>query len=220
MRNAFNSAKVRIRHRFRGLPIRGRYCFLHVPKTAGASISSYVFGRDLGHFRYANLADVAAGRIVLFILRDPISRFISSAVFLRHRSTYKADHQMRKLLMQLNPGEAIDYIFMELGKSTRSVHFQDLFYFISAGAQLSQNLRYIEFSDIKQIATELSLPSLNTRASVYEEGVFRSLLVERRREIQIRIQKELAQFDLVKSHVEKLGVTDACLLLQSMKLSS
>lgn len=62
MRDAFNLAKVRIRHRFRGLPIRGRYCFLHVPKTAGASIFSYIFGRDLGHFRYANLADVAAGR--------------------------------------------------------------------------------------------------------------------------------------------------------------
>ena len=203
MRDAFNLAKVRIRHRFRGLPIRGRYCFLHVPKTAGASICSYIFGRDLGHFRYANLADVAAGRTFFFILRDPISRFISSAVFLRHKSTYKADRQMQKLLSQLKPDEAIDHIFMDLERGTRSVHFKDLFYFISAGEQLSMNLQYINFSDIKQIATELGLPSLNTQASDSEASVFKSLLFERRREIQIRIQKEQNQFDLVKSQLKK-----------------
>lgn len=127
---------------------------------------------------------------------------------------------MQKLLSQLKPDEAIDHIFMDLGRGTRRVHFKDLFYFISAGEQLIMNLQYINFSDIKQIATELGLPSLNMQASDSEASVFKSLLFERRREIQIRIQKEQNQFDLVKSQVEKLGIGDACLLLHSLKVSS
>jgi hypothetical protein len=65
--------------------------FIHVPKNAGTSISSALYGQDIGHasIRYyqRNAAELVAGLLSVAVIREPIERFLSAFVFARNGGT-------------------------------------------------------------------------------------------------------------------------------------
>ena len=63
--------------------------FIHVPKVAGVSVSTALYGRPLGHFKYIELMnhlDNFDQYSVFSIIRDPIERIKSAFNFIRNGS--------------------------------------------------------------------------------------------------------------------------------------
>ena len=65
--------------------------FVHIPKTAGTSISGLLYGRNLTHFtlaQYERRLGTAIGEVVSFsVVRQPIERFVSAFGFHRAGGT-------------------------------------------------------------------------------------------------------------------------------------
>ncbi len=91
--------------------------FIHVPKTAGMSISAALYGRQIRHASiryYHRFAPEMAGRIPSFaILRDPVDRFLSAYHYARASGT--ADNAVSRVfrsdyLAFRSPDDALDHV--------------------------------------------------------------------------------------------------------------
>lgn len=65
--------------------------YIHVPKTAGVSISHAIYGKNLGHFRAQDVQkwapDLWNSSFTFGSVRNPIERFISAYNFMNSRGT-------------------------------------------------------------------------------------------------------------------------------------
>lgn len=64
--------------------------FVHVPKSAGVSISTALYGRTLGHINAEDIARYASSEfeelVTFAFIRDPVSRFLSAIRYVRDNS--------------------------------------------------------------------------------------------------------------------------------------
>lgn len=68
--------------------LRAGLVFIHVPRTAGSSISHHLYGQFLGHFSLAALVATGSPALLalprLAVVRNPWDRLVSAFLFARH----------------------------------------------------------------------------------------------------------------------------------------
>lgn len=165
-------ARKLIKLRYRRLPTTKNWCFIHLPKTGGASLSKYMFGEDLGHFRISRIQPALENQNIITILREPVDRFISASVFLRHHSKYRADQKTKKYLKQLTVESALQELIQAYGTTKMGIHFMPETYFLSNAQNTAPKINYIRFNELPRLSEELELPKLN-RYKNHDSEAFR-----------------------------------------------
>lgn len=204
-----------LRLRYGKLPIAAGTCFIHLPKTGGASLSEFLFGADLGHFRVARLAPALGEGRVLTILRPPVQRFFSAAIFLRHATTYEADQKLRNHLAAQSPAEALDLLLNGIGTSKHGIHFRGLAYFLGTQGSFFPRIDYIEFSELESLTRSLQLPRLNQHPPRDpEREVFFNYLRENEARIGTALGAEVDEYEKLRQQSTHL---DSAMQVQRLK---
>lgn len=171
--------------------------FVHIPKAAGTSVSSALYGRVLGHFTWADLyhshPEGFARWLVFAIVRDPVDRFLSAYDYLVQGAPAETNRAFRRRFMQGRPSASafIDARLRPPRSRTRILawaHFRPQSEFVVDAAGTVRVRRLIPFDRLGEMLPDLlppgaGLPRVNvtqgartTRASLSADDV--DLLLE------------------------------------------
>ena len=70
-----------------------KIAFIHIPKCAGTTVSSYYYGRRLGHKTYLELKPlIPKSAEIIYILRHPVDRLISAYGYAKNNGGTDGDY--------------------------------------------------------------------------------------------------------------------------------
>jgi len=187
--------------------------FIHIPKCAGVSINKYIFGKDIGHKTIIDYTTNKKTKI-LFILRDPIEKIISSLVFLTYDTKYDSDRQYSSDLKKLSYKDRLDY-FKKIPN-----HSFELSKFIPKN--LARQSYFLDFSDLQKLNQKKILKYYNNfqlRSDENEKKDFLNFLNNNKLLLNEKFKKHIDDYNFFKNNSYKLNDEEFLKYLDLLKIN-
>ncbi len=155
--------------------------FIHVPKSAGTSISLELYGFPIGHRcleEWTGRYPFSSSRLHAFaVLRDPIQRFVSAFEFLKAGGMNKGDAEFaRKHLRGFDSPETLALSLVDPKKFqdiSTYWHFMPQTSFIEVNGRIPRSLKLFDFANLKPLEVwaaektkrSISIPDVNKKKS-------------------------------------------------------
>lgn len=190
----------------------GNIKFIHIPKSAGVSMNKYIYGKDIGH---KTIIDYTTNKNtkILYILRDPIEKIISSLVFLTYDTDYDSDSQYANDLINLSYKDRIEYF------KNIPYHSFELGKFIPKSL-VSQSY-YLDFGDLNKLNKKNILDYYNKyQIKSDEKKDFINFLNQNTVLLMKKFKKHIDDYNFFKKYSWQLSDKDFLEYIDILKSSS